>query len=226
MCDAVLPDYRVEPICKAYIELRYRLIPYIYTLARTAHDTGVPLMRPLWFRFPDDEKAATCDSQYMLGDALLVNPVTRKGARKWTTYLPGGRWYDFFTGESVDGGGEITKKVALEDIPVYVPAGTLLPMGDVKQYVGDDPINPLDDAVTIQVYEGEDGSCVLYEDDGITKDYMKGQATYTTFAWDDESKRLSVVGRSSQIAGKTRTFNVVHVESRKETIVTCVYDAI
>ncbi len=224
MCDAVLPDYRVEPICKSYIELRYRLVPYIYTLAREAYYAGVPLLRPLWFRFPDDERAATCDSQYMFGDALLVNPVTAKGAREWTTYLPEGLWYDFFTGESIEGGRDITKEVTLEDIPVYVPAGTILPMGEVKQYIGDDPINPLDDPITVRVYEGSDASLVLYEDDGITKGYAVGEGTFTEFTWDDRAQVLSVSGRSSQIAGQKRTFRVVHVSSGGQSEEMCMYD--
>jgi alpha-glucosidase/alpha-D-xyloside xylohydrolase len=226
MCDAVLPDHRVEPICKRYVELRYRLVPYIYTLARRAHDTGVPFMRPMWFSFPHDEKAATCDSQYMFGDALLVNPVTRKGAREWTTYLPKGQWYDFFSHDHIEGGREVTRAVGLEDIPVYVPAGTLLPMGEVKQHIGDVPINPLDDPITIYLYEGEDASFVLYEDDGITKDYMQGQATYTSFTWDEKSKELSVSGKSSQIAGESRTFRVIHVSSGEEDTATCLYGAL
>jgi alpha-glucosidase (family GH31 glycosyl hydrolase) len=226
MSDAVLPDDRVEPICKKYIELRYRLMPYIYTLAREAYDTGVPPLRPLWFRFPEDKRAANCSSQYMFGNTLLVNPVTAKGAKKWSTYLPEGRWYDFFSGESLQGGRDISRAVTLEDIPVYVPEGSLLPMGEITQYIGDEPINPLDDRIIVQVYGGKDGTFTVYEDDGITKDYARGQGTFTTFTWDDAAQRISVAGRSSQIPGRNRVFVVVHVHSGKEETVTCVYNEI
>ena len=226
MCDAVLPDYRVEGIVKSYIELRYRLVPYIYSTARYAYDTGVPFMRPLWFTYPDDEIASTCVSQYMFGDALLVSPVTKKGAIEWSTYLPAGKWFDFFTHELLDGGQHVTKAVELKDIPVYVPAGTILPMGEVKQYIGDKPIHPLDDKVTIHVYEGKDTAYTLYEDDGITKDYMNGSATYTVFRWDDAEKKLTVTGKSSQIAGESRTFEVLQVGSGKASEVQCVYEGV
>lgn len=226
VCDAVLPDYRVEPICKSYIELRYRLVPYIYTLARNAYDTGAPFMRPMWFDFSNDEKASTCGSQYMFGESMLVNPITKKGATEWITYLPSGKWYDFFTNKLIEGGRDITKAVELKDIPVYIQAGTILPLGEVKQYIGDSPINPLDDSITIYVYEGRDASYTLYEDDGITKDYMRGSATYTEFKWDDSAKALSVRGRSSQIAGEERTFKVVYINSKYEDEITCLYECI
>lgn len=225
MSDAVLPDYRVEPICKKYIELRYRLMPYIYSLARQAYDRGIPLIRPLWFGFPDDENAATCESQYMFGDALLVNPVTRKAESSWTTYLPAGKWYDFFTGAALEGGGKITKDVSLEDIPVYVPAGSLIPFCGTKQFFDDTPIDPMDDNINIRVYEGANGSFTLYEDDGITKNYTRGQGTFTKFVWADDSKELSVTGKSTHIAGRSRSFSVRYVGSGEETTVTCVYES-
>lgn len=224
MSDAVLPDYRVEPICKEYIELRYKLVPYIYSLAKIVHEEGIPFMRPMWFSFADDEKASTCQSQYMFGDSMLVNPVTEKGVIDWTTYLPEGNWYDFFTNEIIEGGRDITVPVELKDIPVYIKAGTILPMGEVKQFIGDDPINPLDDIVNIQVYEGCDASYVLYEDDGISNDYLNNDATYTEFMWDESNKKLTVSGKSSQISGKTRKFNVFYINSKRKDIVTCVYD--
>lgn len=225
MCDAVLPDDRVEPICKKYIDLRYRLMPYIYSLARQAYDKGMPLIRPLWFRFPDDEKAATCESQYMFGNALLVNPVTRKAPGCWTTYLPAGKWYDFFTEEAVEGGTDISRDVSLEEIPVYVPAGSLIPFGAATQFIDDLPIDPMDDAICVYVYEGANGSFTLYEDDGITKDYTRGQGTYTRFVWDNSRGELSISGKSSQVAGRSRAFAVRFVESGEETTVTCVYES-
>ncbi len=226
MSDAVLPDYRVEPICKEYIELRYKLIPYIYSLAKVVQQESIPFMRPMWFSFPDDEKASTCQTQYMFGDSMLVNPVTEKGAIEWTTYLPEGKWYDFFTNEKVDGDRDVTVSVELKDIPVYIEAGSIIPIGEVKQFIGDALINPIDDIVDIQVYEGSDACYVLYEDDGITNDYLDNAATYTEFKWNESLKKLTVSGKSSQIAGKSREFKVRYINSNNNETVICVYDTL
>lgn len=226
MSDAVLPDHRVESICREYIELRYRLIPYIYTLARIAYDTGVPLMRPMWFGFPDDEVASVCESQYLFGSSLLVNPVTKKGATKWETYLPKGRWYDFFTNEVLDGACRVTRTVSLRDIPVYVPAGTILPLGEISQFLPDSPLDAPGEGVQINVYEGADGEFTLYEDDGITTGYQAGTATtYTHFRWNDSSETLTVSGTSTQVPGKSREFRILQVGANKVETVRCVYES-
>ncbi len=96
-------------------------------------------------------------------------------------------------------------------------------MGEIRQYIGVTPCNPLDDPVIMYIYEGKDGTFTLYEDDGVTKEYVEGGATYTTFTWDDEAGSLSVVGRSSQITGKTRAFKVVRVPSGKTSEISCRY---
>jgi alpha-glucosidase (family GH31 glycosyl hydrolase) len=224
MVDAVLPDYRVEPICKKFIELRYRLIPYIYSYARTVYDEGAIFMSPLWFDYPDDEEAVACDSQYMFGSSMMVNPVTKKGVIKWDTYLPAGNWYDFFSNELIEGGQTITRDVELSDIPVYVRAGSILPMGQVRSSIGDARINPLDDQIDIYVYEGDSVEYCLYEDDGISMEYKNGNATYTNFHWDETTMSLSVEGRSTALKGQTREFKVVLVKSGRQEIVACRYE--
>ena len=218
-----LPDNRVEPICVKYIELRYRLLPYIYTLAHEAADKGIPILRPLWFSFSHDKKAAVCQNQYMFGDGMLVNPVTENGAIEWSTYLPEGIWYDFFTNESIGGLKDVKASVGLEDIPVFVGAGSIIPLGDVKQYIGDRPINPLDDSLTVQVYTGSDGEFTLYEDDGITKEYLTGNGTYTKFVWHEREKELEITGSSSQISEKSREFYINYIGLDKSEVKTCKY---
>jgi alpha-glucosidase/alpha-D-xyloside xylohydrolase len=130
-----LHDARVESICRKYLDLRYRLLPYLYSVVRESATTGMPIMRALWMHFPDDPKAVACGDQYLWGQNTLVAPVYEKGATTRRIYLPKGAWYDFWTGERLEGGREITRQVDLETLPLYVRAGSLLPLGPVKQYV-------------------------------------------------------------------------------------------
>ena len=132
-----LHDTRVEPICRKYLELRYRLLPYLYSAVHECTTTGTPIMRALWLHFPDDPKAVECGDQYLWGRNVLVAPVVEKGATSRRVYLPRGDWYDFWTGERVEGGREITRPVDLETIPLYVREGSILPLGPVKQFSGE-----------------------------------------------------------------------------------------
>src|SRR6185312_7733704 len=129
----------VEPICKKYLELRYRLLPYLYSAVRESHETGMPIMRALWLHYPDDSAAVARDDQYLWGRDILVAPVTEKGATTKTVYLPPGDWYDFWTEEKVEGGGEVNRPVDLATIPLYVRAGAILPFGPIKQFTSEKP---------------------------------------------------------------------------------------
>ena len=168
---------RVEAICREYAELRYRLLPYTYTLAWQAYGDGLPLMRPLVLNYPDDPRVWTLGHQYLWGDDLLVAPVTREGATTWPVYLPAGTWYDFWTGAHHDGPGGITVAAPLERLPLFVRGGAILPMGPVMQHTGERPL----DELTLRVHPEGTSRFELYEDDGRTQRYREGRYALTEF---------------------------------------------
>ena len=157
---------------------RYRLLPYIYSMAASISFDGYTLMRPLVFDFPDDATALEQKYEYMFGPALLINPVTEAGVKTWNTYLPRtkGGWYDYHTGQHYDGGQTVTTSVTLASIPVFVRAGSIIPVS------GDE----------VLVYPGADASFTLYEDDGTTMAYQQGKYTRITFQWNDAKGKLKV----------------------------------
>lgn len=212
-----LHNPNVEPIARRYLELRYRLMPYVYTAARTAHDTGLPLMRAMWLHYPKDSLAARQDDQYLWGRNLLVAPVVREGATTREIYLPDGPWYDFWTERKRRGNQTITRYVDLETMPLYVRAGTVLPMAPVHQYTG----QPVDEPMTLRIYPGRDGSFTLYEDDGRTLDYQEGEYSWTQLAWNDEARSLTIEPADKSPGGtvQPRRFEVVLVtEDQRRTV--------
>jgi alpha-glucosidase (family GH31 glycosyl hydrolase) len=209
---AALPDSsqlhnpQVEPICRKYLELRYRLLPYLYSSVRECTKTGMPVMRALWLHYPDDPKAVACADQYLWGRNLLVAPVVEPGATSRRVYLPGGEWYDFWTGERVAGGREISRAVDLATLPLYVPAGSILPLGPVKQYTGEATDQPL----SISIYPGADASFLLYEDDGSSFNYRNGGWMGIRMEWNDSRRNLtlSLASDSRMLAPLSRNFEV------------------
>lgn len=183
-----LHNSQVEPICRKYLELRYRLLPYLYSAVREGTKTGMPVMRSLWLHYPDDPSAVARADEYLWGRDILVAPVVEKGASERKLYLPRGAWHDFWTGERLEGGREITRKVDLETIPLYVRAGAVVPMGPVKQYTGE----KVDEPLTMQVYPGANGGFLLYEDAGNGFEYRKGEWTGIQMAWNDARRTLSM----------------------------------
>ncbi len=187
---------------------RYRLLPYIYSHAAEIASQGSTLMRPLVFDFPGDSKALDQKYEYMFGRSLLISPVTEPSVTSWTTYLPRneGGWYDYYTGRHYEGGQSVTTDVAADFIPVFVRAGSIIP---VK---GDE----------VLLYPGADGSFTLYEDDGVTRDYEQGQCSRITFQWDDASRRLTISKRQGKYQGmpNRRTY---HVKLANETRVNVNY---
>lgn len=181
-----LHDARVEPICRKYLELRYRMLPYIYSSVEQTHRTGLPLMRALWIAWPEDSKAMAIADQYLWGDSVLVAPVLVAEAARRTTYLPAGTWWDFWSNQRVKGGVEATREVDLETIPVYVRAGAVIPLGPVQQYATE----PNDEPVTLRVYPGADGMFSWYDDDGISFRYRRGEFTRIECGWNDSSRKL------------------------------------
>ena len=183
-----LKDERIEPICKAYLELRYRLTPYLYSAVREACDSGMPIVRGLWLHHPDDPVAVRRGDQYLYGRHLLVAPVVEKGATRRRLYLPAGLWHDFWTSEPVDGGREIDRPVDLATMPLYVRSGTILPLDPVRQHLGELASGPTE----LRIYPGSDGEFTLYEDDGKTFDYKKGAFSRVSLHWSDASRRLKI----------------------------------
>ena len=183
-----LHNTEVEPICKKYLELRYRMMPYLYSAVRETHETGLPVMRALWLHYPDDATAVLRGDQYLWGRDVLVAPVVEKGATTRNVYLPRGEWYDFWTEEKLAGGREISKAVDLATTPLYVRAGAIIPLGPVKQYTAEKVDGPL----TLTVYPGADGAFTLYEDDGATLDYQRGEFTKIKINWNNARRTLSL----------------------------------
>jgi alpha-glucosidase/alpha-D-xyloside xylohydrolase len=180
------PD--VEPICRKYLELRYRLTPYLYSAVRETHETGMPIMRALWLHYPDDATAVACGDQYLWGRDILVAPVVEKGATERRLYLPRGHWYDFWTEEKIEGGREARKAVDLSTMPLYVRAGSIIPMGPVKQYTAEKVDGPL----TLVIYPGASATFALYEDDGATFNYRRGEFMRIEMTWNDSRRSLAL----------------------------------
>jgi alpha-glucosidase/alpha-D-xyloside xylohydrolase len=183
-----LHDARVEPICRKYLELRYRMLPYLYSAVHECATNGMPIMRALWLYFPDDPKAVDCGDEYLWGKSILVAPVVEKGATNRRVYLPRGGWYDFWTHERLEGGREIDRGIDLETIPLYVRAGSILPLGPVKQFTGD----KVDEPLSVLIYPGADAAFLLYEDDGTSFNYRKGEWMGIQMAWNDAHRTLSL----------------------------------
>lgn len=183
-----LHNAEVEPICKKYLELRYRLLPYIYSAVREGHETGLPIMRALWLHYPDDAAAVARGDQYLWGRDMLVAPVTEKGATSRSVYLPRGDWFDFWNEERVAGGREVSRAVDLATMPLYVRAGAILPLGPVKQYTGE----KVDAPMTLVIHPGADGGFTLYEDDGISFAYRRSAWVKTEMKWEDAARRLTL----------------------------------
>lgn len=183
-----LHNAQVEPICQKYLDLRYQMLPYIYSAVRESHDTGMPLMRALWLHYPNDARAAAIADQYLWGRDMLVAPVIEKGATSRRVYLPEGNWHDYWTGESIAGGKEVEAKADLATIPLYVRAGAVIPTGPVKQYTSQKTDTPL----TLSVYPGKDGGFVLYDDDGSSFQFEKGAFAKIRCAWNDAARELTI----------------------------------
>jgi alpha-glucosidase/alpha-D-xyloside xylohydrolase len=214
---AELHNTEVEPICRKYLELRYQLLPYNYTLVRTACDSGLPPMRALYLHYPKDAEAVGLGDEYLWGRDLLVAPVVEKGAKSRRLYLPAGEWYDWWTNERVAGGRWLERPVDLATLPLYVRAGAIVPLDPVRQYTA----QPESEPTTLRVYPGSDGEFVLYEDDGVSLDYLRDRATWTRVRWDDSHRILTIEpdARSKMKSAPVRRFQILIVpEGGRKTV--------
>jgi alpha-D-xyloside xylohydrolase len=199
----------MQTLLTRYDRLRYRLLPYIYSLAwKTTRENYTP-MRALVMDFRDDTRTWNIGDQFLFGPSLLVTPVTEPGATSRHLYLPKAQWYNFWTGELVEGGRAISTPAPLNQIPIFVRAGGILPMGPALEYAQQSPSDP----VELRIYAGANGDFTLYEDEGDTYNYEKGAFTTIALHWDDASKTLSFGERQGQFPGMpaAHTFQIVLV---------------
>ena len=217
-----------------YINLRYALLPYLYSTGWQVTDNAGSFLRALFMDFNEDQKVHTISNQYMFGKAFLVTPVTRNmyvfsDKEQWKdpyedfsktgtqdVYLPKGtKWFDFWTGEALNGGQVVTKEVPIDIIPLYVRAGSIVPFGPKVQYSTEKKWNNLE----IRIYPGADGEFVLYEDENDNYNYEKGAYSTIKFTWDDANRTLNIADREGTFPGmlKSRKFNIVVVDKENGT---------
>jgi len=198
-----------QKVLVSFDRLRYRMLPYIYSLAwKTTSESYTP-MRPLVMDFRTDVRAQNTWDEFMYGPAFLVNPVTEPGATSRRVYLPKAKWYDFWNGAAVDGEKEITGEAPLDRLPLYVRAGSILPLGPDVEWSTEKAADPIE----LRVYRGADGAFMLYEDENDTYNYEKGAYATIPLRWDDAKGALTIGDRQGQFPGMlaSRTFRVVFV---------------
>jgi alpha-D-xyloside xylohydrolase len=198
-----------QQILTKFDQLRYRLLPYIYSLAWRVTGNGYTLMRPLVMDFRDDLRSQRVSDQFLFGPSLLVNPVTEPGQLTRNVYLPPGIWYDFWTGAQTEGGHDVQVAAPLDSIPLFVRAGSILPMGPNLEYADQHPADPLE----VRIYPGADGDFTLYEDEGDGYRYEKGAYATIAFHWQDDKHQLSIAAQQGNFPGmlKERDFRIVWV---------------
>ncbi|WP_241488541.1 TIM-barrel domain-containing protein [Sphingomonas sanguinis] len=180
-----------EPILANSLRLRYALMPYLYALGRQTSQTGAPFMRALFMDFPNDQAVKDLGDEYMFGPALLVAPVTEQGQTSRRVYLPaGGDWYDWWTDKRYTGGQWIEAAAPIDHIPLFVRAGSIVPMG-----VAVPSTATAQNLESIRVYPGRDASFTLYDDDGTTNAWRQTGGRSATLRWDDSARRLNASGR-------------------------------
>jgi alpha-D-xyloside xylohydrolase len=191
-------DADTQKILLGYDQLRYRLIPYIYSLSwDVTHNRGT-LMRPLVMDFQDDPHSPLIADQYMFGKALLVNPVVQEGARVRTVYLPGSTpWYNFWSGEKWAPGQIIAVQADLATLPLFVRAGSILPLGPMVHFADEKTAEPTE----LRVYPGADGHFTLYDDAGDGYGYEKGEYATIDLSWSDSRQELTLGARKGKFPG-------------------------
>jgi len=210
-------DEKTQGIMRTYLDLRYRLMPYLYSVAWQITSNGSTFMRPLVMDFPKDQKTFAIGNQYLFGPAIMVTPVTTAGATTQPVYLPAtaSPWFDFWTGASRPGGQNVDATAPVETLPLFVKPGSIIPMGPLLQYSNEKPAEPIE----LRVYRGADGKFTLYEDEGDNYDYERGTFATIPISWDEAKHKLTIGKRAGNFPGmlKDRTFNVIWVSENHGT---------
>lgn len=198
-----------QKILTSFDRLRYELMPYIYSIAWKVTSESYTPMRPLVMDFGSDPRTFNIGDQFMYGSSILVNPVTEQAATARHLYLPKARWYDFWTGKAMDGGRAIDAPAPIDRIPLYVRAGSILPLGPDVEFAAEKPADPIE----LRIYRGADGSFTLYEDENDNYDYEKGICATIPIRWDDAKGTLTIGERQGKFPGmlEARAFRVVFV---------------
>lgn len=200
----------VREIYKKYVELRYRLLPYLYDLFREEEQTGMPVMRPLVLHYEKDPETFTKNDEFLFGERILVAPVTEQGAHKKMVYLPEGEWYDYDTREKISGGKYFLKEAPLSVCPIYVKAGTVLPNYESMHYIGEKEL----DTLVLDVYPG-DGSYVNYQDNG--EDFAYRDGAYNLYRFTQSGGKLTIELIHDGYEKKYRQF-VIRSGGREQTV--------
>jgi alpha-D-xyloside xylohydrolase len=204
-------DEKTQGVMRNYLDLRYRLLPYLYSVAWQVTTNGSTFMRPLVMDFPKDPQVLGIGDQYLFGPAIMVTPVTTAGAATRSVYLPAGAapWYNFWTGAAAPAGQRLETPAPVETLPLFVRPGSIIPMGPFLQYSSEKPADPIE----LRVYRGADASFTIYEDQGDTYNYEKGQFATIPISWNEARHTLEIGKRAGKFPGmvKERTFNVVWV---------------
>jgi alpha-D-xyloside xylohydrolase len=204
-------DEKTQQTMRAYLNLRYRLMPYLYSVAWDVTENGSTFMRPLVMDFPQDPQVRDIGSQYLFGPAIMVTPVTAAGATNQSVYLPSDRgpWYNFWTGETSPAGQRVDATAPVETLPLFVRPGSIIPMGPLLQYSSEKPADPIE----LRIYRGADGKFTLYEDEGDNYNYEKKAFATIPLEWNQARQTLTIGKRSGNFPGmlKERTFQVVFV---------------
>jgi alpha-D-xyloside xylohydrolase len=206
------PEEPRKPLL-AMLNLRYRLLPYIYSTAWQVTSNGSTMMRPLIMDFPGDPELLAIGDQYLFGKSILANPITTQGATSRSLYLPQtyGGWFNFWTNDHASLAGRIDATAPIGIIPLYIPAGTILPLGPQLEYTAEKPADPIE----LRIYPGADGDFTLYEDEGDSYRYEKGVCATIPMHWSNASKTLTLDARKGEFPGmlKSRIFQLVLVKA-------------
>lgn len=202
---------KTQDILRTYVDLRYRLMPYLYSTAWQVTSNGSPFMRPLVMDFPKDPRAIEIGDQYLFGPAIMVTPVTTADATNRSVYLPaaGAPWFNFWTGQTSPAGQQVEASAPVETLPLFVRPGAIIPMGPFLQYSSEKPADPIE----LRIYRGANGKFTLYEDEGDNYNYEKGKFATIPVAWNEAKRTLEIGKRVGDFPGlvKERTFNIVWV---------------
>jgi len=194
-----------------YTQLRYILMPYIYTMAGMSYFNDFTIMRPLMMNFENDAKVLNIDDQYMFGNNLMICPVTQYKARTREVYFPENEgWYSLYDGKFIAGGQKATVEAPYDRMPIFVPAGSIIPTGRLIQNTTQAQTD-----LTIYVYAGKNGTFSLYEDENVNYNYEKGSYSTIGFAYNDQDKTLNIADRKGSFKGmvKERNISVILVQA-------------